>query len=87
MTQHEAQVGHCTGRLTLAAINTNLYAKSYPNLAAKAAEEVDAYAKWLKENGQTVELEITEENGQRRILTVTINGRTCVKNGAYVIAR
>lgn len=87
MTKHEAQVAHCTTTLAMEAIKSNQYATYLPDRAAKAVQAAEAYAKWLNENGRTVEMEIIEENGQRRILTVTINGQTCVKNGFYVSAR
>lgn len=71
-------------RLVLEATNSNLYAKSYPARAAKAVETAEACAKWLNANDHTVQLEIDEQNGQRRVLTCTIDGKTWVRNGAFV---
>lgn len=71
-------------KLVLEATNSNLYAKSYPARAAKAVETAETCAKWLNANGRTVQLEIVEQNGQRRVLTCTIDGQTWVRNGAFV---
>lgn len=84
MTKHEAQVAHVGSTLLQEALKSNQYAKSYPDRAAKAVETAEAYANWLNANGRPVQLEIVEENGQRRILTCTIGVETWIRNGAFV---
>lgn len=84
MTKHEAQVAHVSSTLCLNAIKSNQYAQSYPSKAAKAVEAAEAYAEWLNANGHTALLEIVEENGQRKVLACTLDGKTWVKNGAFV---
>lgn len=66
------------------AIKSNQYADIYPARAAKAVELAETYARRANENGQKVDLEIREVNGQRRVITVTIDGVTWVRNGAFV---
>ena len=66
------------------AIKSNLYADKYPERAAKAAELAETYAARMNASGQKVELEAREVNGRRRIVTVTIDGVTWVRNGAFV---
>lgn len=84
MTKHEAQAAHASSTLLQEAIKSNQYAENYPSRAAKAVESAEAYANWLNANGHTVQLEIIEENEQRRVLTCTIDGKTWVRNGAFV---
>lgn len=77
MTKLEAQITHATSQLVLMAVKSNLDDPHHTNLAER-------YANWLNENGRTVQLEIVEQNGQRRVLTCTIDGKTWVRNGAFV---
>lgn len=84
MTKHEAQVAYASSTLLMDAVKSNQYADRYPIKAAKAAESAEFYATWLNANGRKVEMELREVNGQRRIETVTIDGVTWVRNGAFV---
>lgn len=84
MTKHEAQVAHVSSTLFLEALKTNQYAQSHPARAAKAVEAAEAYANWLNANGRVVQLEIVEKNGQRRVLTCTMDGKTWIRNGIFV---
>ena len=71
-------------RLVLEATNSNLYADSYPARAAEAVKIAEKCARWMNGNGHTVRLEIMEKNGTRRVKTATIDGKTWVRNGAFV---
>ena len=84
MTKHEAQVSHYSSTLLQEALKSTRYAESYPARAAKAVEAAETYANWLNANGRPVQLEIVEENGQRKVRTCTIDGKTWVRNGAFV---
>ena len=84
MTKLEAQIAHAGSSMLTAALNSNLYADRYPDKAAKAAETAQAYANWLNANGRKVELEVVEVNGQRRVRTLTQDGQTWVRGGAFV---
>lgn len=84
MTEHEAQVAHVNSHLLTAALNSNLYADRYPDKAAKAAETAEAYANWLNANGEKAEMEVVKVNGQRRVRTLTLNGKTWVRGGVFV---
>lgn len=84
MTKHEAQVAHVSSNLLMMALKANQYADRFPAKAAKAAESAEFYANWLNANGSTVQLEIVEKNGQRRVRTCTIDGKTWVRNGVFV---
>lgn len=73
-----------SSRLVLEAVNSNLYAQSYPARAAKAVEAAETYANKLNAHGCHVQLEIVEEAGRRKVMTCTIDGKTWVRNGAFV---
>lgn len=83
MTKLDGQISLSKSRLATAAVKTNLQAKDYPYLAAKAYKDAEFYANWLNENGQQVEMDTVEENGLRRVLNLTVNGAVYLKNGAY----
>ena len=71
MTKEEALTSHVIYRLTLYACKADL-------------ASVEFYTKWLVDNGHLVKLEVVEENGARRVLTLAVDGREIVRNGVYV---
>ena len=84
MTKEEALFGVVVSRALSYAVNSNMYAREAELILANSnTNSVEFYTKWLVNNGHDVDLEIVEENGLRRVNTLTVDGRAMVKNGVY----
>lgn len=80
MTNFEATISHAVRQMVLEAIKSNQYAAGFPTRAEECTRDARIYAKWLSQNGRTVEVVLAG----CRVDRISVDGEVLVDGGCLV---